>query len=392
MSLSQAVAVAQRENPEIRAAQKNREAVKARVSQAFTPDKPRLDVERMYAPRSGDLLTNAGEKNVAITQELPFPTTLYWKGRLSRREADMAEASYRAKELEVLSRVKSAYAALYLSRRAIDTLEENTGFMRQFAKVAGSKYASGKSSQGDVLKAQVELSKMLNMRVTVEQEEETSRALLNALLNRPPESPLAIVEDIDPKPLDLKLEELRNLSADHRPELQEAAAAVERGRAAVALGRSDYLPDLMLQYRQRDVMNGVDSRDAVVGFSLPLWFWKQGAAVREAKAERDMAEAEFKALQNMNGYDVKSLYVKAQTDYRLIELYRTGVLPQAEEALRVSRAAYESDKTDFLDLLDSVRSLRDFRLEHYQHIADYLQSLAELERVAGTPLLQEEKP
>ena len=60
-----------------------------------------------------------------------------------------------------------------------------------------------------------------------------------------------------------------------------------------------------------------------------------------------------------------------------------------EVFLRVSRAAYGSDKTDFLDLLDSVRSLRDFRLEHFQHIADAMQSLAELERVTGAPLQEE---
>ncbi|HMU75394.1 MAG TPA: hypothetical protein PKD69_06460 [Elusimicrobiota bacterium] len=60
LSRDEALSIARKENPEIRAALKKRDAVKARVSQAYTPDKPRLDVERMYAPQSGDILSNAG--------------------------------------------------------------------------------------------------------------------------------------------------------------------------------------------------------------------------------------------------------------------------------------------------------------------------------------------
>jgi outer membrane protein TolC len=88
---------------------------------------------------------------------------------------------------------------------------------------------------------------------------------------------------------------------------------VDKSRTQVTLGRSDYLPDLMLQYRRRDMADGMDSHDAMVGFTLPLWFWKQGAMVREARAERDMAQAEYQNMKNMTTVDVKSLLVKVQT-------------------------------------------------------------------------------
>ncbi len=425
VSLEEVVAIVQRDNPEIKAARERWRAFKARVSQASTPDKPRLDFERMYAPLGQNVWTDAEEKNVVLSQEIPFPTTLYFAGRRARHEADEAEAAYRAKERDVLSRAKGAYAMLYLSHHAIHIFEENVDLMRQFSKVAEAKFAAGKASQSDALKAQVELSKMMNELVTLQQEKETNAALLNTLLNRAPESPLGMPNEPDPKLFSLgsvlapfggpsdgrgddsmsskmpdksgndkhggDLSALEALAIASRPELRGAAFAVDKSQTQVTLGRSDYLPDIMLQYRRRDMVDGMKSHDAMVGFTLPLWFWKQGAMVREARAERDMAQAEYQNMKNMTLFDVKSLLVKVQTAQRLAELYQTSVLPQAEHALNVTSAAYRADKMSFLELLDAVRSLLQFRLEHYEHLAQYEQFKAELERVVGVDLVSKEK-
>jgi cobalt-zinc-cadmium efflux system outer membrane protein len=390
LSLEQVLGVVQRENPEIRAARERWRAFAARVSQAATPDKPRVDFERMFAPQGDNVWSDAGEKNVVISQGIPFPTTLYLSGRRAREEADAAEAAYRSKEQDVLSRTKQAYAQLYLSRHAIHIFEEYVDLMGQFSKVAEAKYAAGKGASVDALKAHVELSKMLNELVTLQQEKETNEAWLNTLLNRPPESPLGWPEDPNPQPVRLDLGALETQALAERPDLREAAFALDKSRTDVALGRSTYLPDIMLQYRRRDMENGVDSHDAMVGFTVPLWFWKQGAQVREARAERDMAQAEYQSMKNRTLFDVKSFLVKVQTAQRLVELYQTSVLPQAEQALKISEAAYRADKMGFLDLLDAVRSLLQFRLEHYEHLAQYDQFKAELERVVGVPFVSKE--
>lgn len=390
LSLEQVLGVVRNENPEIRAARERWRAFAARVSQAATPDKPRVDFERMYAPQGDNVWSDAGEKNVVISQGIPFPTTLYLSGRRARQEANAAEAAYRSKEQEILSRAKQAYARLYLSRHAIHIFEEYVDLMGQFSKVAEAKYAAGKGASVDALKAHVELSKMLNELVTLQQEKETNEAWLNTLLNRPPESPLGWPKDPDPQPVRLDLGALEAQALAERPDLREAAFALDKSRTDVALGRSSYLPDLMLQYRRRDMENGVDSHDAMVGFTLPLWFWKQGAQVREVLAERDMAQAEYQSMKNRTLFDVKSFLVKVQTTQRLVELYQTSVLPQAAQALKISEAAYRADKLGFLDLLDAVRSQLQFRLEHYEHLAQYDQFKAELERVVGVPFVSKE--
>lgn len=386
ITLNQVLALAERDNPEILAAKKRWAAFQKRVPQAATPEKPRLDVERMYVPSGRSVLTQADEKSLAITQEIPFPTTLYLRRGAAAKEAAMAEQAYRAKIRAVLARTRSAYAMLFLARMSLAIVEENIDLMRRFAKVAESKYTAGHAAQSDALKAQVELTKMLNMGVMLEQDKETAEAMLSALLNRDAGEPLGIpAEPALPKP-ELSLASVSALAQAESPELKEARLNVERAGKSLAVARSEYLPDLMLQYRRRnDPMRG-RTHDAVLGLSIPLWFWKPAAMAGEAKAERKMAEAELEGMKAMTSAEVKTAWVRARTAKRLADIYRTSVLPQADQAIRVAEAGYQANKTTFLDLLDAQRSLLNFRVEYYQFLADYEQRSAELERVVGKEL------
>lgn len=385
ISLQQVLESVERDNPEILAARKRWLAAQKRVVQAATPDKPRLDIERMYAP-SGTSVLAADEKSLAISQEIPFPTTLYLRRGVAAKEAAMAEQAYRAKVRAVLARARSAYAMLYLAHKSLEILKENIELMRRFSRVAESKYAAGQASQSDALKAQVELTKMLNMGVMLEQDKETAGAMLSALLNRDAGEPVGTPSEPVLRGESQDLESVSTVAFAERPELKEAALNVERAGKALAVARSGYLPDFMVSYRQRsDPMRG-RTRDAVLGFSLPLWFWKPAAMAAEAKAEREMAEAELEGMRAMTSAEVKSAWVRARTARRLADIYRTSVLPQAEQALRVAEAGYQANKTSFLDLLDAQRSLLDFRVEHFQFLADYEQRAAELERVVGKEL------
>lgn len=387
ITLSQVLDLAERANPEILAAHRKWDAASHKIRQAATPDRPRLDIERMYAPSGKSILDAADEKGLAVTQEVPFPSTLYLRRGLAAKEAGMAEQSYRAKVREVLARVRSTYGMLYLAQRSLEIFGENIELMRRFSKVAEAKYTSGHASQSDALKAQVELTKMLNMNVILNQDKESAQAMLNALLGRQAQMPLTELAEPASSKLTETTDELENVALTQRPELRQAKLATARAGKALALARSEFLPDFMLQYRRRsDPMRGT-TQDGILGLSLPLWFWKPAAMVAEAKAEKEMSEAELEAMRLMTLSDLRSSYVRAQTAQRLAEIYRTSVLPQGEAALKVAEAGYQAEKSTFLDLLDAQRSLLTFRLEYYQYLAEYQTRLAELERVAGRRLL-----
>ena len=386
LSLTQALDAARRGNPEIRVALKRWDAARKRIASEATPGKPRLDIERMYAPSGKTPLNGADEKSVSLTQEFPFPTTLYLRGSRASKTAEISEQVYRAKVREVLAKTRTAYAMLYLSIKSRALFDENIGIMRRFAKIAESKLAGGKASQSDALKAQVELTKMLNMGVAVDQERELASAMLNALMGRAAWDSLGTPRDLEPGRLEKTRQELEGVAFARRPELRQAVLSSELSRTSLSLAKSEFLPDIMLTYRRRnDPMRGRTS-DAVLGLSLPLWFWKPAAMVAEASAEKEMAEAELESARLMTAADLRTAFVRVQTAQRLAESYKTSLLPQAESALTVAESGYQSGRTSFLDLLDAQRSLLSFKLEYYQYLADYEQRSAELERVIGEEL------
>ena len=269
----------------------------------------------------------------------------------------------------------------------MEFLKENIDLMRRFSKVAESKYTAGHASQSDALKAQVELTKMLNMNVILSQDKESAQAMLNALLARQARAPLAEAAEPDSPKLMETLDDLESAALADRPELRQAQLGAERAGKSLALARSEFLPDFMLQYRRRsDPMRGT-TQDGMVGLSLPLWFWKPAAMLAEAKADKEMSEAELEAMRLTTLSDLRSAFVRVQTAQRLAEIYRTSVLPQGEAALKVAEAGYQAEKSSFLDLLDAQRSLLNFRIEYYQYLAEYQIRLADLERVVGRRLI-----
>ncbi len=383
ITLPEILALAERDNAGLLAARKRWESAEKEASVAATLDKPRLDLERMYVPAGQNTLTGTGERNIAVTQDVPFPTKLHLRRGRAAQDALIAEQGYLAKLREVRAKASSAYADLFLSYRSAEIFDENVEIMRRFAKIAESRYAAGHSSQLDALKAQVELTKMLNRTLEVESERQASEARLDSLINRDAQTPLPAPADPQPRTLTAKLADLEATAVASRPELRQAFLGAERARTSLSLARAEFLPDFMLQYRYRNDPLLGNSNDAVVGLSLPLWFWKPAAMIAQARAEKEASAADLQTAKVETSSELKAAFIRAQTAGRLAEVYQTSLLPQAREALNVAEAGYQSNETGFLDLLDAQRSLLDFRLEYYRYVAEDQRQLAELERLVG---------
>jgi len=69
-----------------------------------------------------------------------------------------------------------------------------------------------------------------------------------------------------------------------------------------------------------------------------------------------------------------------------LKLIKTAILPQARQSLESSLAGYGVDKVDFLSLLDTQVTLLDWEIKYHRELADYEQTLADLEQAVGKSL------
>jgi outer membrane protein TolC len=243
-------------------------------------------------------------------------------------------------------------------------------------------------TQGDAIKAQVELSKALNLLITAQQEKEAAAARLNALRDRQQETPLPEPElaDIKPSTADYKTFEAEALAKN--PYLAAMASGVKASGKKLSLARAQYAPDFMLSWLRRasdtPAMDG--TYDVSLGLTLPFWFGRQEAQGREAKAERDMAAAEYEGARNALLLELKEASVKLNYYARLTQLYGDTVLPQAEESLKAAEAGYQAGRTGFLDLLDSDRTLLESERQFYEYSAGYAAWLGRVKSLTGEGL------
>jgi len=332
---------------------------------------------------------NPGEAEMQMfmgSQEIPFPLKLIIKRRLAQKEAASTGEKYRAKEREIEAKTKSAYYELFLAHQKVKINQENKELLEQLSRIAQTKYVTGKASQSDFLKAQVELSKITNELLTSEQEKEVAEAMLRSILSRSLDQPLGIPQEPTRIKFDRNLEDLNSLALETRPEILGMFKEIEAAKTSSLLMKMEYLPDFRIKYEQLHSEGKSLGKNIAFEANFPLWFGKQSSGVRETKAMVRMKEAELMAMKNMTLAEIRELWTKVKSKERLVNLYETNILPLMEQNLKVATIGYETGKVDFIDLLDSQRMLRELRLEYFEAMVDFENSIAELERVVGRDL------
>lgn len=375
-------------NPELLAARKQWEASSQRIVQARSLDDPTLSVHLWNFPQTFNV-TQTQNSIFGLSQNLPFPGKLGLKGEVASRSADMAEQAIRAKERELVARLKQAYYDLFLTHKAILIHHEQVELLRQFVEIANAKFRTGKGSQSDVLKAQVELSVLHQQLPVLEQRRETAAALLNTLLDRDPLSPLGIPQEPSLVPLGTTIDDLYRIALNARPELKAAELAVQHREQSRTLAQRQYYPDFNVAFQRFQNFQANDGFGAYMSMTIPFAFWtkpKYDAGVLEAAASVAVMQAQQHALENLTRFQVKDLLAKIRASEQVATLYHTTILPQAVQNLEAAQVGYSAGKGGFLDLIDTQRTWRGFQHEYYRALVEREHRLAELEQVIGTDL------
>ena len=374
------------QNPEIAATQEQVLAMKERAPQVGALTDPELKVQLWNTPDSLNV-TKTQTVIYGVTQQFPFPGLLSKKAEVATREAAQAEQRVAAKIREITAAVKMAFFELLFAHKAIEVHHEQQKLLRQFFDIANAKYGVGTRTQVDVLRAQVELSKISQQLPVLNQRRETAQAHLNTILDRDPQAPLGIPRAPRPQPLTYSLEELQEHALRLRPELQEADLAVTRFQSATQLAKLQYYPHLRVELQRWQNYHTDDGFGGNVMVNIPFAFWtkpKYDAGVREAAAQVRSAQAKQQTLVTLTRFQVKDLVVQIQATQEVLELYRTTIIPQSQQVLQAAHAGYRTDRTDFLDLIDAERALITFRLEYIRALVNREQQVAQLERTIGT--------
>ncbi len=190
VSQRDAVNIALRQNASIAAARSRWEMMKARVPQASAWEDLRLGVDTVTGRAISIPANSFMDQTVMLEQELPVSGKNRSRARAATAKAGAAFEEMRRMELDVISRVRAAYARLANGYAQMDVNRRNDELLNQFVQISRSRYETGAASQTDVLLAQTDAAKLLETRADIERQISEAQSALNVLMNRPAQAAL----------------------------------------------------------------------------------------------------------------------------------------------------------------------------------------------------------
>jgi outer membrane protein TolC len=379
-------------NPEIQAARHSVNAKRARVPQAKAWPDPTIsfgyggNAVPPFSVMRGD---PSSARQIMAEQEIPYPGKTRLRGQIAAYEAEAEVTTVEDAQRQVAAETKEAYFELHFIDQSLETLRKDREILQRLAKVAEIRYSVGKAAQQDLLRAQVELSKLVERQTTLEQTRKTLEAQLNSLRDLPVDTPVGPTADVRPGVLTQSIDELQSAAESSFPALKRQQTMIEGNRLAVDLARKDVRPNFSVGYTYMQRAGMPDMYGVTFSTSLPIFRRsKQDMAIREAAESLESARRKEQNELTVLRYRVKQEYLQVQSALRLLDLYSQGIVPQSRLTLESSLASYETGATDFQSVLGNFSTILDYELGYLQQIATHEKALARLEELTGLELIR----
>ncbi|MFH1490026.1 MAG: TolC family protein [Pseudomonadota bacterium] len=393
LNLDQLIDEALQNNPEITALRKKWDVFKEKAPQASALDDPMIGIGIVNLPTNFSLDDeDMTMKELSLSQKFPFPGKRRLMREMAENEVEAASKEFEEKVNWIIKEVKVAYFDLSHIYRVEDVTRRNKEILEGIAGIAETRYALGVGIQQDLLKARLEILRMVDELIMLEQKRAALEAKLISLLNRSPRTPMGKPEDIIFRKLPVTTEKLQETALTSNPTLSGLKEMIEAKENAHRLAELEHYPDFNFRvaYGQRDDAFDRTRRDlltAMIEINLPIFRQsKQARKVAETDADIQGVKARYLTAENEILFKVANVTSMIRRTERQLELYRTGIIPQA--SLQVSSAlnAYRVNKADFMTLLDGQMTLYRYELEYHEALTEYEKNLADLEMIIGEPL------
>ena len=188
LPLDRLISAVQERNPSMQAAQAAWSAAVERYPQSVSLDDPML--QTMFAPASFASNMSQSSYYLGAAQKIPWHGKRALKGQMAKWESAAASWDTEEVRLRLVVASRMAFFDYYLVKRELELNDKNVEVMQDFRSTAKTKYEANQVSQQDLSAADLELAKLQQQRLELDQAERTAVARINTLLHRRPDHSL----------------------------------------------------------------------------------------------------------------------------------------------------------------------------------------------------------
>jgi cobalt-zinc-cadmium efflux system outer membrane protein len=342
-----------------------------------------IEQDSESGPPSG---LQGAEYTIALSQVIEMGGKRAKRTRVAAMEQTVAGWDYETARLDILTEVTKAYIDVIAAQERIKLAKELVTLAEQSLNMVSQRVKVGKVSPMEESKAKVALA---TSRLQLEQNQRqliaNQKRLTYAWGTLQPCFTQAagnlFVATTPPT------EEALLCLISENPDIARWADEMDQRLAAIELAKAKRIPDLTVSGGYRWI--GAENDSAlVVGISspLPIYDRNQGG-IQESKYRFSKALESQQAAKLRVQTSLAQAYQELSSAYIEIMILREQVLPEAQNAFRASTQGFENGKFSYLEVLDAQRTLFEVRGQYIEALSKYHQSVAEVERLIGTPII-----
>jgi len=306
--------------------------------------------------------------------------------QVAKHEADSLEAQADSVRRMVLGNLRTVYFRLAYIQQTLGVLQKSDALLNQVEQATEARYRVGQGNQQDVLKAQLQHTKILQEIAHHHEQEGMLEAQLKQLLGRPQDSADIMTEALTLRTLSYTADDLLQKAREQNPDVRSKKASVQAQATQIELAHKNFRPDFNVAYTYEHTSDKFrDYYMATFGIRLPNR-GRQKAELAEAQQKQEQARRELDSESQRVLSEVQQQYVQAKTSEERLKIYKEGLVPQSQATFRSALAAYQSNRQDFESLLSAFLDVLNLDLEYRSEIADHESALAQLESLTGVEI------
>ncbi len=396
INLENCIRLALGNNPRIRAAMSDVLASNARIAQAWSNYFPKFSWETSYSKIRALNLEDAFSEIIVYNYYLLGQISLYqmlYDFGVTQNQVNINKLSYQEykKSLietinDVIYKTKDAYYNLLYAydrqRIAAETVEKYEAFYYQ----SRAFYKIGLKLRGDVMIAQVNLSKAKLAQIQAENDVDRAIAKLNYEMGVPYKNRYNVKERLNFKPIKITLDSAIELAKASRPEYKRAELKVEEANQVVKLSKKAYMPTLSAQ---ANYARGGASWNSNYGYLYGVFlnFPTVNVMLNQKKIQESKS---LYAREVANAQETKNaIYLEIQNAYLQLDEKRKQIpaaffqIKESTESFEYSVGRYKEGVGSVIEYKDAAVTLEESRLAYYKCLYEYNSAKALLEKVIG---------
>ncbi|HEY6184326.1 MAG TPA: TolC family protein [Terriglobales bacterium] len=270
---------------------------------------------------------------IGASQEFPYPGKRKLKAEVASREADALQAKTESGTRDIVGQVKAVYFRLSYVQQAVRVLEHHDQVLGEMQQIAESRYRVGQGNQQEVLKAQLQHTKILQEIALSRRDEGQLESQLKQLLGRPQDSLDIVTDPLTERPLPYTSGQLFQMAQEQNSDVRIGKAMLCQAQSQTALAHKEFLPDFSLQYMYQNTDRKF--RDYyMLTFSITLPNrGRRRAELAEAQEKQQGAGQSLLAEVQRQTAEIQQQVVAAHTSSEQLKIYKEGLIPQAPQHL-----------------------------------------------------------